>query len=431
MINNDIQSFNLYLSSGDINAYSSKNTPCDFRTPLPTSLFLPKEHNWRVALSHISVSNEIENSSDFIKVNTSLIQPEFNQEKCIAVLTKNTSQYSETFKHSEPTKREYYNIATTHISTIEISLTDAKGNKLEVQFSQPTLIILHFQRMKEKEFIVRFDSYDDKKGTASNFNGAIPPSLGANPYQKWKVSLNSIIHTGDFAQLPPVEGDKFPIYAKYLYKRAGLDDSMALEGDEYRDTQTFIGSGKVRNNVNLFNIVKKSLEGMNYLVADRNDKPTPLFSFIRYYNSKIRFEVRTPCTVRFPYGWAVLMGSTKIPDKNGYVSYELEPNNIFEFEKAADYKAWIPQYMLLYTNFIDYSPFGSQFVPILRAIPLTNKSTTRGKYYFYEPKMDEYHNVTFSQIQDVNFKLCSINGRLIDFSYRDARIILTLKFKPI
>ena len=51
MNNRDKNSFHLYLSSGDLNPYSQRNTPTFFTTPLSTPLNLPRDQDWRVAIS--------------------------------------------------------------------------------------------------------------------------------------------------------------------------------------------------------------------------------------------------------------------------------------------------------------------------------------------------------------------------------------------
>ena len=449
MNNRDKNSFHLYLSSGDLNPYSQRNTPTFFTTPLSTPLNLPRDQDWRVAISQLSVSNNTETESNFIKVKTSIIQPEFNQEKTLSVFTKDSGLRQAPFRHFEPTKREFYQLGTSLLTNIDIELTDADDQRLTIPFSQPTLIILEFRRMKTPEFIVRFDSAKDPKGTGADFIGKIPPTLSSNPNQKWEVSLNSLIHTGDFKQIPPFEGDTVLFRTRFECKRekeveVEIDSNVvdSLENGappspkkkkimefETCEVYTKMKGRKIRSNISLFKKVEKVLTQIKFKDDDM-ESSRQLFRYVRLAGNKLTFEVERTCSMAIPLGWAMVLGSTRAPMEDGNVIYVFESGKLHEFERKINYKAWLPQYMLLYTNFIEYSPFGSYFVPILRTIPL-KPSTDRNNYYFYETKMDEFHPVTFSQIQDVQFRLHTIDGRKIEFTYPDARVILSLKFRCI
>ena len=447
MINQDKPFFYLYLSSGDINPYSQNNTPTNFTTPLATPLNLPRGKGWRVAISQLSISNNIEGASNFIKVKTSLIQPEFNQEKTLAVLTKGSGLRQDPFCHFEPTKREFYNLGTSHLANIDITLTDADDQQLIVPFSQPTLVILEFRRMKDSEFIIRFDSAKDSKGNGANFAGKIPSTVSSNPNQKWEVSLNSLIHTGDFKQIPPFEGDTVMFLTRFDCKRereveAEFDiNDVPEEGSEplpkkkkileYETCEVYskMKGRRIKNNISLFRRVEKVLNQIRFKDDDM-ESSQQLFRYVRLASNKLTFEVQRTCSMSIPFGWAMVLGSGRAPGEDGNVIYTFESGKLHEFEKPINYKAWLPHYMLLYANFIEYSPFGSYFVPILRAIPI-HFGSDKKTYYFYETTKDEFHPVTFSQIQDVQFRLHTIDGRSIEFTYPDARVILSLKFRRV
>ena len=186
---------------------------------------------------------------------------------------------------------------------------------------------------------------------------------------------------------------------------------------------------RIKNNISLFKKVEKVLTQIRFKDDDM-ESSRQLFRYVRLAGNKLTFEVERTCSMAIPLGWAMVLGSSRAPMEDGNVVYTFESGKLHEFEKKINYRAWLPQYMLLYTNFIEYSSFGSYFVPLLRTIPL-QPSTTRNTYYFYETKMDKFHPVTFSQIQDVQFRLHTIDGHKIEFSYADGRVILSLKFRCI
>ena len=468
--------FFLYLSSGDINPYSLSNTTVKFRTALSTTLFLPREENWRVALSSISLSRNLGYGVEFFEVKTGIIQPKFNQTKTLAVLPANESDTDPSFNHQEITKKEFFPLGSSHISNIDIQITDLDGTELKPPYSQPTLITLHFKKMPQEEYIVRFDSRNDPNGSANEFFGQLPSSLLTNPNQKWEVSVNTLLYEGDFVQVPPFFGEEQKLKADYMCEVGNHENENAIPEEESTETeeleqdpndmllrpapapdasmteveadaeapeeeepqptfillqtQTELLGRKLLNNRAAFGKFQTAMSKLKYMekTTDRGQEKK-LFAYVRKHNDIIRFEVKRDCTLYIPYAWAVILGSTQTPDQEGYVRVKMKKNEIFQFEHKMDFKAWLPHYVLLYTDFIDYSPFGSFFVPILKTIPLEVSET--GKYYrqFFEPKTDEYHPVTFSQLQNVKFYLRTIDGRPVEFYYPTARVVLSLKFR--
>ena len=429
--------FYLYLSSGDVNAYSAANTSMKFRVPFATPFVLPREQNWCVGLSQISYPNSLRTTtivSPFVKVYSSIIQPRYNQEKILAIIPRNTAEKD--FQHFEVSKPEYFPLGTSHVSGIDIELSDIDGGVLSNTISQPTILVLKFKKMTTEEFVVRFDSQQDTKGKASDFMGQLPTSLLQDPNQKWEVSLNSFLYKGNFANIPPIFGERVPLRViSTCFKIAQADEeemSHDYEGDFVQtevpcEEKAYLQGNKMNNNMMVFSKFKAAMDTFIFHV-DKTTKER-YFKYLRMHEDVIRFEVNKDCLLKIPYSWAAVMGTTDPPDEEGNVNIQLVKGQTYKFPNKVDFTTWIPRYILLYCDFIDHSPFGSYYVPVLKTIPLKSVTKTSFINQFYEPKTDEFHPVTFSQMQNVKFQLRTIDGRPAQFNYDSARVLLTLKFR--
>ena len=133
--------------------------------------------------------------------------------------------------------------------------------------------------------------------------------------------------------------------------------------------------------------------------------------------------------MKVPYNWALILGSTRAPKKGSdEVEYSLRAGQSFCFEGKMNYKAWLPNFMLLYANFIDYTSIGGVQAPVMKMIPLFHDDLEDTDYRGYEPKNTEYHKISYSQLESLRFELRSIDGRLIKFDSPRSKIILSLKF---
>ena len=153
------------------------------------------------------------------------------------------------------------------------------------------------------------------------------------------------------------------------------------------------------------------------------------FRYVRNLDGKLAFESYQKGTLFIPYSWAVIIGSTRAPLKGtNDVQYNLRAEEPFRFEGRMSYKAWLPNFMLLYADFIEYTAIGHVQAPIMKMIPLFHDDDDTRDYRGYEPKNDEFHKITFSQLQRLRFELRTINGDFIHFEDNDSKIVMSLKF---
>ena len=101
------------------------------------------------------------------------------------------------------------------------------------------------------------------------------------------------------------------------------------------------------SNVELCNNIKRVFEKVS-------DGSSSAFRYVRNLDGKLCFESYQKGTLFVPYSWAVIIGSTRSPLKGtNDVQYNLRAEEPFCFEGKMSYKALLPNFMLLYADFIE------------------------------------------------------------------------------
>ena len=72
-------------------------------------------------------------------------------------------------------------------------------------------------------------------------------------------------------------------------------------------------------------------------------------------------------------------------NEHGKVSFQVEPGITRKLPQPMHFNIWVPNFMLVYANFIEYSSIGHIAAPVLKVIPL-ELVTSEKLYRFYESK---------------------------------------------
>ena len=162
--------------------------------------------------------------------------------------------------------------------------------------------------------------------------------------------------------------------------------------------------------------------------------PAQIFLGVRInaQTNLITFRTKYKTILKITYTLAVMLGMKKDPDENGMVSIVSGPDEDISFDEPINYNAWVPHFIMVYANCIEYTPIGSVTVPVLRVIPIGLPSENSAKkeepFQFYEPRTLEPHRVMYSQLTNLEFKLRTIDGRPVQFKNKKHKVILSLKF---
>ena len=415
--------FFVTVVSGEPAAEGTPNTISRFVNEPGEELYFPGDENWHVALHQIQATNyPLNKDLRLMKVRSNLIAPHYSQKDILAIIPRHEADVSRHRMISvEPENKEYFPIRSEFISEIRIELVDADGNVVQFQPGQPTVVILEFKKMKgPPSYIVRVESQLDPEGTASDFSAAIPPAMNLDPTQKWAVSVNSVSYTGSFEQVPDIEseGNKKMIM-KYKYRE---------ELEEYLETSVSLPQVTYRSNADLLEAFTAIMAKL--VVEAPRDQYLPNFTSVHqnYISGRIIFKSRFHSLLYIPLSWAHILGCPGTPNEDGYVVFPTSEQESMEFAFPMNCNAWIPNTMLIYSNFVEYSPVGSVLAPVLKVMPLESIPEAR-QYYRYQPTNEEQHPIIFSQLDNLRFQVRRIDGRKIDFKLGSLpNMIISLGF---
>lgn len=441
--------FYVYLTSSASTDFYTNNTLTSFTNNLTAPLTFPQNEEWNVAVHSIFSSNIVlDEDSKFVKVVTDIINPVYSHNQALAITTRPRTDYSEGRLLSyEPVNKEYFALNGSHISQISISFTTENGTPLKLTVGQPTLVILEFKRMeRKKQFVVRVDSSQDPTGSAVNFQASLPPMLSLDPRQRWAVTLNSIIYNGEFKNILPSNTSNYievempdPASAlgasstpKSIIKRVPLIwDTLDSQQDLFNKIKLVLNKFAQDRNGRLLT-GNANVRTANQIAANQPPSGLDENIFDNIRNDPENGILKMTCKARkgflkIPYAWGVLLGARKEPTADGFIHYKMNKDQLIKMEQPMNYNAWVPNFMMVYASFVDHNSLGHISAPILRTIPLT--LSPHPEYYrTYEPKMEEYHTVTYSQLANLQFHLRQINGEYIQFKNEDQTVIISLKF---
>ena len=428
--------FYVYVVSSSIND-GFDNTTTEFANKLQNESLLPANENWVVGLSCLYVANLFagdtakELDTRFVKVESSIILPKYDStSSTLAICARPTPNIANKGENRciyfEPRNREYFPLRSPVLTDIDIALTDRKGRRLKLQFGQPTLVVLHFKRMPTKEYIVRVDSSNDPDATADEFKANLPAMMSIDPQKQWHVCLHSCIYNGQFEQILPYTSPASSICKIFAWDRQDMmEEDDEANGIAYKFT---FPRKEYDNNYQLFEFFQLELAKCK---DERKTKPISVFELIlKGPDEMVTFDCKYFLKIEIPYIWAAMLGCTRPPNRHGWVVYSGIVGKTISFEQPMNVHMWTPNYMLLYTNCIDYTNIGSEYaVPVLKAIPLVqSRNYDKHMYQHYEPISEEYHRVSYSQLSDCRFWLKQVDGRPVGFTNKKQRIILSLKF---
>ena len=411
--------FYVTVVSGEPAADGSPNTISRFVNEPGEELYFPGDENWHVALHQIQASNfPLDKDLRLIKVRSNLIAPHFSQQDVLAIIPRYKAGISRHRMISvEPENKEYFPIRSEFISEIRTELVDAYGTIIKFQVGQPTIVILEFVKMSgPPSYIVRVESQLDSEGSASDFSATIPQAMNLDPTQKWTVSVNSVSYTGAFQQTPDIEKEMYmKMRFKYREDTPPTEVSVSLPQITYK------------TNADLLEAFTAVMAKLRYETAT-GDKANYTSVRQNYVSGRIIFKAKLDSQLLIPVIWAHILGCAGTPDEEGYVTFETRSLESMEFEYPMNCNAWLPNSMLIYSNFVEYSPVGSVLAPVLKVVPLKEIPAHR-HYYRYEPANDEKHPVIFSQLDNLRFQVRRVDGRKIEFDKNTfPNIIISMKF---
>ena len=420
------------LSNADPGSSSKNNTLSNFTNYINPGLVLGSEP-WEVALIYFYCHNQfVNNQNDFLEVSCDLILPQNQQSRTIAYIAR-PKEYNGIVKpvYYEPAVKEYFPVATTYISSINIQLwtTKEKSNvsyENDLLAGQATVVGLHFRptNMFSIDHVLRIES-DAKKNymfpnnTCQQFTVELGPEFNFDPNAyNLEVALSSITYKTrfEFDTLEILQFDeKQPDKQVFAFKAPAFTGSTLTQYINYIE-----------------NDVLKPLK-------EKSPKPVEIeisFAKSRSNNNKRLYLVaKTTCIIQFPYSMMLNLGERSFTPIKGIsfsdaktaYSYKLKigPNNTYTFAAPASPFAFFPDLGFIHCDFIQNNIFGNSDAPILKTFPIQQKDIDTD-YVTFSVAHPEFYPVCKYDLSFVHFILKDIVGNPLPFLDKNANTVLTL-----
>lgn len=88
-------------------------------------------------------------------------------------------------------------------------------------------------------------------------------------------------------------------------------------------------------------------------------------------------------------------------------------------------------HLYVYTNIVKNSQIGNMFAPILRIVNIAEEHTNKADYIHRIYEKPQYHPLSFSNINEIEIKLCNTEGETVNFFQGNTIVALHFKLKTI
>jgi len=241
----------------------------------------------------------------------------------------------------------------------------------------------------------------------NSFNTVLPQPLNLD--HSWKCALTSMSFPGEFLPLP-IDHNK----RKVWYISSGsVIKAISLPNIQYSKNlliqvinQFFRQSGASFN-----------LENDRFLVSNGSGKKLN-FGFSESIAHILGFDEKLNSDLVYNENFAYA-------NLNGHVGVQLKTLNVRNvpvFHKIVNIDHLRPCYLMVYANIIDHSVVGSQYLKLLRNVPVHRHIG----YDLHEFKQPEYHGLESTYFDSINIEIRDHTGELVNFIAK--KIVLNIKF---
>ena len=297
----------------------------------------------------------------------------------------------------EVTGREYYDLQTTRLTELDISLLDENNNTLSLTANQPTIIKLKFNQMESNDgFIVRFSS--KISSSYPNNTPSINYPVDLDEHSRWNVALTSIHFPSKINIVIP--DDLYVIIDN-------PSEAFSTKVNILRDT--------IYSNTTLVTALTDILEHLGIGVRLNEEKNVQFKGLSDPY---------IPYQLTFSENLTSLLGGTISNDKEE--TFTVPTTVITPFYDTIRVESFIPHSFFLYTDIIHPIVVASKYVQILKLIPVIPNVTT-----YYESQHLDFVPLINNRLAHTHFEIRLASGELINFHENDKCVELCLLFRRI
>lgn len=297
-------------------------------------------------------------------------------------------------------KEDYYNfvadihhfhpVCNNYLDSISVRLKDLNNNLLSLLPGPATYIKLLFKKMDSS------DSFNIKLSKSSNsFETVLPQPVNLD--HSWRCTLSSISFPTEYLPLPFATKNR-----KMWYVEGDVTKVSTLPNIQYT-------KGLLTQMINQF----FSKIGANFTVE--NDR------ILLSTSKSLKFGFSTP--VAHILGFDIEFNSDRYPSQHfaysansDVVAVELKSNALTKmplFHRPINIDYLRPNYLMVYANIIDHCIVGSQYIKLLRIVPVNQYNGN--SYELHEFPQSEYHGLESTYFDSIKIEIRDHAGELVNF----------------
>ncbi|PCJ29149.1 MAG: hypothetical protein COA94_02460 [Rickettsiales bacterium] len=317
----------------------------------------------------------------------------------------------------EVTRKEYHSLTHINIPQLSVELLDENNKQLHLLPGQATHIKLKFKRMNSSTFVLRLGSSDNTSiypdNNAASFKIQLPTYIDLK--HQYEVALLSITHPQKLNYASVADEHNFWIELEYLYEGETIirkfDASPCLKDvDNKKDNKSFFRSlyKMLNDRITIEHRQKVRFthveEDSNTVLASSLDTTTRVSILLAHVLGKHNIshtlydEIKTSKNRNnMGEGANIILGDS-IVYSTGFDLFRL-----------------LPHCMLLYASCINPVHYGGHLAQILKFIPLHLVNKTLELQHSYESTHLDYQTVNQNTLNQLQFELRTIDGKLVGF----------------
>lgn len=415
------------------------NTLAQFSHPLAFPLNVSKNEEWMLALHTLRCHNQIEgNESGVIKVRCEQVASALGTQKCISIHSRKPYKIGYNKTHIfKPKNYKWFPLATDILDHLSFILTDENNKNIKFSLGQPTLIVVVLRRIMSDQMQTLYVSsaVTEKfsENRANNFWADFPLELSQYNICPFEIAVSSMTYTPRFRQLQSIS-----LPQKY-------DDrilfSVKVESNELEDPGTQVSSIRY-NHEETFLCVEDLLRSVNALL-DRTEVMSEWWKGslkVKFFESRLRHSGRNvvgfalpdmpesvKMTIALPIRLAYQLGYRDVPTNGNHALITIRSGMVSEAQFSADHDFWLPETIMIYSNFTAPVMVGTNFNRVMKIFPVRLEDAESSSHVTAEDHHLDFHPIEQASLMGLNFQLRGLDGKLIDFEEKHRpRVLLTL-----
>ena len=354
-----------------------------------------------------------------------IISPNITSYECgggykniLSIMPLNHSSSAITFI---PAVTQFFRVNSDFVNNISVKIVDENDMPINFTVGPPTIIKFRFKEMmnNNNSFYVQVPNNDSvdifPNNSPSYFKSKLPKVI--NLQDKWLIALVSIY-------LPP----NIINFSNPMNLIEVIKINKSTKADDSISSKTLILPEKrftiMDDLLSLLNTYLAESEITFYYIDGKVTVVANNLSDIKV--CKLKLDNKLACMLG--YSQETLKYKT---DEHVVITFSNKNKNTiseYRFDEVANLEFSIPPWLLLYCDIVSPTNVGHLAVPILKIIPIQNKSIHNLNGTFTEFANLEYFPINVDALQTLCFQLRAHDGNFVNFESNE-NIQLTLSFR--